>query len=32
MRTVQIVTDSCSDLNGELLARYGIVYAHLRTF
>ncbi len=31
MRTVQIVTDSCSDLNGELLARYGIVYAQMRT-
>lgn len=31
MRPVQIVTDSCSDLNGELLSRYGIVYAQMRT-
>lgn len=30
MRPVQIITDSCSDLNGELLSRYGIAYAQMR--
>lgn len=31
MRQVQIITDSCSDLNGELLEKYGIDYAQMRT-
>ncbi len=31
MRPVQIITDSCSDLPQELLSRYGIAYAQMRT-
>lgn len=31
MRKIQIITDSCSDLTGELLEKYGIDYAHMYT-
>lgn len=31
MRKVQIITDSCSDLTGELLEKYGIDYARMCT-
>lgn len=31
MRKVKIITDSCSDLNGELMAKYDIDYARMCT-
>ncbi len=31
MRNIKILTDSCSDLNGELLERYNIDYARMNT-
>ncbi len=31
MRKIQVLTDSCSDLSGELLERYGIDYCRMRT-
>ena len=31
MRNVKIITDSCADLNAELLERYDIDYAEMRT-
>lgn len=31
MRKVKIITDSCSDLSGELLEKYGIDYAKMMT-
>ncbi|MBQ9468756.1 MAG: DegV family protein [Clostridia bacterium] len=31
MKTVQIITDSCSDLTPELMGRYGIDYAKMNT-
>jgi DegV family protein with EDD domain len=31
MRKIQIITDSCSDLTPELMARYGIDYAKMNT-
>ncbi len=31
MRKIQVLTDSCSDLSGELLERYGIDYCRMNT-
>ena len=31
MKKVKIITDSCSDLTGELLEKYGIDYAKMNT-
>ena len=31
MKKVKIITDSCSDLSGELLEKYGIDYARMNT-
>ncbi len=31
MRNIQVLTDSCSDLSGELLAKYGIDYCRMNT-
>ena len=31
MRNIKILTDSCSDLNGELLEKYNIDYARMNT-
>ncbi len=31
MRNIQVITDSCSDLSGELMEKYGIDYARMRT-
>lgn len=31
MRRIQVITDSCSDLSGELLEKYGIDYARMNT-
>jgi len=31
MTKIQILTDSCSDLNAELRAKYGIDYVHMKT-
>ena len=31
MRKVKIITDSCSDLSAELLKKYDIDYAQMRT-